>query len=414
MDRVAEPLGRMGARVAGNGRRGASRPSPSPAGPCTGIEYTPAHGQRPGQVGRPAGRYRTPTGETVVTEPVATRAYTEEMLAAAGADIAIESDGVGRVVRVRRSALECGAYTVPGDPSQAAFWLVGSVIIPGSLVTVTGVDLSIERLGFARGAPADGRHHRGRGGGQRDGLGDRLHRPAARHRGRGRRDPLPRRGARSWPWPRPPPPAPPGSATSASCGSRSPTAWPGRSSWSGPSGARPPSRGTIWWSRGRANRCRPGRVDARGDHRMAMAAAIAAAACPACVRRHHHQPDGSRWPPATRPSPTICPGSGPASGRPMNPARTGVAAHPVIAIDGPAGSGKSTVSRALADRLGIDRLDTGAMYRAVAWAVLDREHRRRPTAERWPIWPGRLDHHRRASGSRSTGPTSPRPSGDPR
>jgi cytidylate kinase len=44
---------------------------------------------------------------------------------------------------------------------------------------------------------------------------------------------------------------------------------------------------------------------------------------------------------------------------------------PVIAIDGPAGSGKSTVSRELSVRLGVDRLDTGAMYRAVAWAVLD-------------------------------------------
>ncbi len=46
--------------------------------------------------------------------------------------------------------------------------------------------------------------------------------------------------------------------------------------------------------------------------------------------------------------------------------------RPVIAIDGPAGSGKSTVSRALASRLGLDRLDTGAMYRAVAWAALQR------------------------------------------
>ncbi len=44
--------------------------------------------------------------------------------------------------------------------------------------------------------------------------------------------------------------------------------------------------------------------------------------------------------------------------------------QPVIAIDGPAGSGKSTVSRALADRLGLERLDTGAMYRAVTWAAL--------------------------------------------
>ena len=43
-----------------------------------------------------------------------------------------------------------------------------------------------------------------------------------------------------------------------------------------------------------------------------------------------------------------------------------------MAIDGPAGSGKSTLSRALAHRLGLDRLDTGAMYRSVAWAVLQR------------------------------------------
>jgi cytidylate kinase len=52
---------------------------------------------------------------------------------------------------------------------------------------------------------------------------------------------------------------------------------------------------------------------------------------------------------------------------------TGGATTGVIAIDGPAGSGKSTVSRALAERLGIDRLDTGAMYRAVAWAAIDRD-----------------------------------------
>lgn len=44
----------------------------------------------------------------------------------------------------------------------------------------------------------------------------------------------------------------------------------------------------------------------------------------------------------------------------------------VIAIDGPAGSGKSTVGRALAERLGLQYLDTGAMYRAVAFAALRR------------------------------------------
>ena len=42
----------------------------------------------------------------------------------------------------------------------------------------------------------------------------------------------------------------------------------------------------------------------------------------------------------------------------------------VIAIDGPAGSGKSTVARAVAAELGLEYLDTGAMYRSVAFAVL--------------------------------------------
>ena len=43
---------------------------------------------------------------------------------------------------------------------------------------------------------------------------------------------------------------------------------------------------------------------------------------------------------------------------------------PVVAIDGPAGSGKSTVARAVAKRLGVAYLDTGAMYRSVAFAAL--------------------------------------------
>ncbi len=45
--------------------------------------------------------------------------------------------------------------------------------------------------------------------------------------------------------------------------------------------------------------------------------------------------------------------------------------NPVVAIDGPAGSGKSTVARRVAEALGLPALDTGAMYRAVTWAVLD-------------------------------------------
>ena len=44
-----------------------------------------------------------------------------------------------------------------------------------------------------------------------------------------------------------------------------------------------------------------------------------------------------------------------------------------VAIDGPAGSGKSSVSRAVARKLGYGYLDTGAAYRALAWLVIDQE-----------------------------------------
>ena len=45
----------------------------------------------------------------------------------------------------------------------------------------------------------------------------------------------------------------------------------------------------------------------------------------------------------------------------------------ILTIDGPAGAGKSSVTRKLADRLGFQFLDTGAMYRAVTWAAMNAE-----------------------------------------
>jgi cytidylate kinase len=44
----------------------------------------------------------------------------------------------------------------------------------------------------------------------------------------------------------------------------------------------------------------------------------------------------------------------------------------IVAIDGPAGAGKSTVARALAERLSFRYLDTGAMYRALTWLAMQR------------------------------------------
>ena len=50
------------------------------------------------------------------------------------------------------------------------------------------------------------------------------------------------------------------------------------------------------------------------------------------------------------------------------PERSGL----VVAVDGPSGSGKSSTARGVADRLGLAYLDTGAMYRAMTWALLQR------------------------------------------
>lgn len=70
----------------------------------------------------------------------------------------------------------------------------------------------------------------------------------------------------------------------------------------------------------------------------------------------------------------------------------------VVAIDGPAGAGKSTIARRVADRLGFTYIDTGAMYRAVAlWAVrqgldVTDGHRMEPLARaaRIELQPGRI------------------------
>ncbi len=108
---------------------------------------------------------------------------------------------------------------------------------------------------------------------------------------------------------------------------------------------------------------RAARFDSRGDHRMAMAAAVAAlAAGPGA----HSLITGfgaveTSYPGFADELQRLAGGGGDEAPRAL-----------LVAIDGPAGAGKSTVSTAVADHLGIDRLDTGAMYRAVAALALER------------------------------------------
>ncbi|MGI8776933.1 MAG: 3-phosphoshikimate 1-carboxyvinyltransferase [Acidimicrobiales bacterium] len=148
MDRVVEPLRLMGALV--DGREGGHYPPlVVRGGRLAGIDYTPpvASAQVKAAVllaGLGA------DGQTVVREPVPTRAHTEELLALCGADAEVthDRDGGGRAVRVRPSHLSPFELDVPGDPSQAAFWVVAACVTPGSDVTVDHVYLGPGRAGF--------------------------------------------------------------------------------------------------------------------------------------------------------------------------------------------------------------------------------------------------------------------------
>jgi 3-phosphoshikimate 1-carboxyvinyltransferase len=146
MDRVAEPLALMGARVDGVGER-CTPPIAVTGGVLTGIDYTPPMASAQVKSAILLAGINA-SGDTVVREPIATRAHTEEMLALAGADVTVTASGAGRVVRVRASALRPRDWSVPGDPSQAAFWAVAGLVVPDSRIRVDHVHLGPERIGF--------------------------------------------------------------------------------------------------------------------------------------------------------------------------------------------------------------------------------------------------------------------------
>jgi len=144
MDRVADPLRAMGARV--DGRAGGSLPPITVrGGGLHGIDHDlPVASAQVKSAILLAGLGAE--GETVVRESTPTRAHTEEMLAAAGADVDVSDDG--HVIRLRPSTLHPFELDVPGDPSQAAFWIVAACIVPGSDLTVDDLYLGPARAGF--------------------------------------------------------------------------------------------------------------------------------------------------------------------------------------------------------------------------------------------------------------------------
>ena len=142
MQRVVEPLLAMGAAV--DGRQGGRYPPlVVRGGHLTGVDVRPtvASAQVKGSVllaGLGA------SGKTTVRETTPTRAHTEELLAACGADIVVRPGSV----TVRRSTLAPLDIDVPGDPSQAAFWVVAACIVPGSELVVEHIYVGPARTGF--------------------------------------------------------------------------------------------------------------------------------------------------------------------------------------------------------------------------------------------------------------------------
>jgi 3-phosphoshikimate 1-carboxyvinyltransferase len=153
MGRVLEPLRAMGASVIASGvdigEDAGLAPLNIRGGGLRGIEYRlpVASAQVKGCLlfaGLSA------DGPTTVVEDRPTRAHTEELMAATGIEIVrSHTDGLDRVT-VSPGRPNAFNYDVAGDPSQAAFWVVGASILPGSEVVVANVYEGPGRAGFMK------------------------------------------------------------------------------------------------------------------------------------------------------------------------------------------------------------------------------------------------------------------------
>ena len=150
MKRVIDPLTRMGARIVGTGAGGDAVPplavGPVP-GPLTGTDNVLAMASA--QVKSAillAGLYAD--GTTTVTEPGPSRDHTERMLSYLGAPLTVS----GRTVRIDAGGwnrrLAGDSISVPGDPSSAAFLLCAAIVAGAENVTCADICINPTRTGF--------------------------------------------------------------------------------------------------------------------------------------------------------------------------------------------------------------------------------------------------------------------------
>ena len=141
MERIAEPLRRMGASVESTDGH---LPLLIAGSPLRGIDYRlPVASAQVKSAVLLAGLYAD--GETTVVEPAPTRDHTERMLAAAGASVVVRPTSVTVSPATR---LSLGEVEVPGDFSSAAPFVVAATLVPGSELHVHGVNLNPRRTGL--------------------------------------------------------------------------------------------------------------------------------------------------------------------------------------------------------------------------------------------------------------------------
>lgn len=146
MNRVANPLRLMGASIVGIGSQ-EFPPLQISGAKLRGISYdVPVPSAQVKSAILLAGLFAD--GPTHVFEPVRTRTTTEDMLAVAGIEIAVATEGTGRHIRLSPGRPAARRWAIPCDPSQAAFFCVLGAIASDADIAIVDVDTSPERIGF--------------------------------------------------------------------------------------------------------------------------------------------------------------------------------------------------------------------------------------------------------------------------
>ncbi len=144
VDRVAEPLRRMGARIDATAER-------LPPFTIHGTTLRAIHYEMPVASAQVKSCVTLAAlgaeGVTTITEPAPSRDHTERMLVAAGVGLHRN----GRHLSVGSAdELTPERFVVPGDPSSAAFFVAAGVLVPGSRLLISDVGLNWTRTGFMR------------------------------------------------------------------------------------------------------------------------------------------------------------------------------------------------------------------------------------------------------------------------